>query len=849
MVHQSPADASEATEDASTPQPTSAARSADLATGRRTEPESRTPASAEPAEPGEALTSVVARLRAELEGVRRAMRNRAVIEQAKGVLAARLQLSPEDAFDHLLDLSQRTNVKLVEVAATLVGATAPEVSGEGDDGYPEPAATVAWRRPAPPTAPKPRSPEREALQSQQQLLASRIAAAESYDEIVSAIAETMTAWPGLVTVVLTLVEVDGALRLVASHGLTAEVRSQWRRIPPQADIPLTVSLRERTSLLLDQTQLHEQFPMVGEIAPGTRAMATLPLRSGEQLIGVLGLSWSEPVRLTGLARRYLTALAETCARAVAPAEEATAEPSEARAPAVAPQLVVERTLEHGLLPIVLGPLYDAAALLAPMRDGDQIVDFEFEYVNPAAAQFAASEHVDLANSTLLELFPDVGSRLLLQRYAEVLHTGRPSQLDDLHIASEYEGTRGSYTFVAHAARLGDRVLSVWRPRTDADLLHDQLLEAERISQAGSFWWNLQSGDLRWSPGMFRLFAQKPEEGAVRLDELAAHVHVDDRLGLRNAVGRVLGGRPASVEFRLNKSGKGRRLRLRVEPVSDERRDSSGDVTAIRGTVRDVTEERAAEARLRIAEEALAAQRMRMLSEEHAAASLRDAVLPTEPELATAPGLAVRGLCRSPEESGRVAGDWYDVLPLVGGRTVLTVGDVAGSGLAATTAAAQLRSAVRAYSLLGMSPAELLEALNRMLCELAPDRLATLLIADYEPSIRRLRWSAAGQSAPVRYRLDGSAQTLSGPIGVPVGAVPQVSYAGAELALAPGERILLYTDGLVMRRDTPTADGLEVLLQAGGKVDVEDLEALARHVTERLGSGPYDDLCLITARIL
>src|SRR5690348_5832265 len=78
------------------------------------------------AEPAEALAALVAKLRAELTGVRTAMRNRAVIEQAKGVLVERLGITPDQGFDHLVRLSQRTNIKLIEVAAAIVGTTAPD---------------------------------------------------------------------------------------------------------------------------------------------------------------------------------------------------------------------------------------------------------------------------------------------------------------------------------------------------------------------------------------------------------------------------------------------------------------------------------------------------------------------------------------------------------------------------------------------------------------------------------------------------------------------------------------------------------------------------------------------------
>ncbi len=806
--------------------------------------QSHDPTEADAAQPAEALSSVVHRLRSELDGLRKAMRNRAVIEQAKGVLAARLGVGPEQAFDQLLDLSQRTNTKLAEVAAALVGTTAPDPAAPAATGiYSDELRTLVTTRlrrtDEEPRLREPRSPDREALQSQHQMFASRISAAKSYDEIVTGIVETATVWPPTSSVVLGLAEVDGALRVVASHGLDPEIRSQWTRIPPLVEVPLTAALAQRKPLLLTHDEIAEQFPLAREISPNVMAVACMPLISDDRAIGVLGLAWHERARLNGLNRRYLLGLADICARALrlGPGSDS---PEGRSAP---PALTMVDQLEYGLLPIVLDPLHDAATVLAPIIEGDRIIDFEFEYANRAAKQMTSGEQIDLDSSTLLEAFPEVGSRLLLGEFARVLRTGQPYQVDDLYIAAEPEGTKASYTFAARAARLADRVLVVWRVRTDADLLHDQLLHAERIARAGSFWWNLGSGDLRWSPEMFRLYERDPGDGPADLDQLERYVDSEDWLGVQNAVDRLLAGHRAELEFRLTGHLAGRRLRLRAEPVTE-----ADEVYAISGTVRDVTEERAAEARLRRAEEALAAQRMRLESERHAAASLRDAVLPGAPDLATTPGLAIRGLCRSPAGSGRVAGDWFDVLTL-GGRSFLVIGDVAGTGLAATTAAIQLRSAMRAYAVHGLTPGELLAGLNKMLCELDPDRLATLTIAEFSGHDRQLRWAAAGQAKPVRYAATGDGFVLEGPVGVPIGALSDATYTDTVVELAPDDRVLLYTDGLLSRRDTPATDGLDVLLRAGFQVDLDDIEALVDHVTEKLGSEPYDDLCLVTAQVL
>ncbi|MEU3567830.1 ANTAR domain-containing protein [Kitasatospora sp. NPDC036755] len=96
------------------------------------------------------LREAVDRLRAEAEGLRRAMRTRGVIEQAKGMLAERLDCTPEEAFEHLVRLSQDTNRRLVDLAAGLVGIAAPLTDPEERTGPAPPAAASQVSAPPPP---------------------------------------------------------------------------------------------------------------------------------------------------------------------------------------------------------------------------------------------------------------------------------------------------------------------------------------------------------------------------------------------------------------------------------------------------------------------------------------------------------------------------------------------------------------------------------------------------------------------------------------------------------------------------------------------------------------------------
>lgn len=181
------------------------------------------------------LRATIDRLRSEVEGQRRAMRTRAVIEQAKGILTERIGCTPDEAFSHLVQLSQDSNRKLVDIAADLLGTVAPP---EADDHLP-----VVERRPffAPP-APVVRGPDPAQSRAgapavggeyaaRYHVTASALGSAETPDELAALLVEAALAPLGVGAVALTVLEPDGALRLVASHGVPAHQLSQWQRIP------------------------------------------------------------------------------------------------------------------------------------------------------------------------------------------------------------------------------------------------------------------------------------------------------------------------------------------------------------------------------------------------------------------------------------------------------------------------------------------------------------------------------------------------------------------------------------------------------------------------------------------
>jgi PAS domain-containing protein len=826
-------------------------------------------------EPTEALAALVAKLRTELTGVRTAMRNRAVIEQAKGVLVERLGITPDESFDHLVRLSQRANIKLIEVAAAIVGTTAPDpqampVTDLADeelrahvnrtrgraDGLARPARTGGPVKPGRPgdgrakparpgdgSGPARRSnrpPAHEALQAQHQLISSRVAASTTFDEVAEVIGTATASWPEPAVVVITLLEPTGAHRFVGTHGVTTHERTSWARVPPHVDVPVVRAAQDRSSLLVtDPDTLAERFPVVADLEYGTGAIFAAPLLDDDRVIGSLGLSWRERIDLDENGRRYLSALAAPVARKAAELA------GRALGTAVAGQDEDPATW----LPIVLETVPDPAAVLAPVWENGQVVDFRVEYANAPATELLSPARAG-EDATLLAVYPRIGSELLLPRLTELLHTGGPQRVGPTRLGAPAAGRATAQVMTAHAGRVWDRVVLVWRVHDESELIHPQLLDAERIARIGSFRWDLESAEPTCSPQLYRMYHGDPHNGdgqprPIRAGDLADCAHEDDLPAVQEAVHRTLvGGEQLSWEFRGAGALAGRRLRIVAEPEVD----AEGTVVAVRGTVQDVTDERALEARLRLAEEALTAQRRRVDAELHAAQALQRALLPNEPELGATEGLWIAGRGRTSDHSGRVNGDWYDACALPDGVSLLVVGDVAGSGLAAMTAAARLRYAVRSYAALDMSPGEILAAVNTMLCALEPERTATLVVARYEALDHRLRWAVAGQAAPVRYRRDGRAELLAGPLGLPVGVAAQVTYEDTAVELASGDRLLLYTDSLVGARGTDLVSAIDVVLGAGAHAGRDDVEAVVSHVVDSLHVGPDADMGAMLVRV-
>ena len=188
----------------------------------------------------------------------------------------------------------------------------------------------------------------------------------------------------------------------------------------------------------------------------------------------------------------------------------------------------------------------------------------------------------------------------------------------------------------------------------------------------------------------------------------------------------------------------------------------------------------------------------------AAVELQRAVLPEA--LPVLPGWELASHY-SPSGRTEVGGDFYDAIPLGGGRIAVFVGDVMGRGVHAAAAMAQMRAAVRAYAAVDPSPEAVLRSLDIMLGRYPSEQLVTLLYLLFNPRHDELMVANAGHPPAVVLRSDLSSEQLPWADGAPLG-VGRHRRRLSRLHFRTGDTLVAFTDGLIERRDEDIEKGMK-----------------------------------------
>ncbi|MFH8371050.1 SpoIIE family protein phosphatase [Streptomyces sp. NPDC018031] len=225
-----------------------------------------------------------------------------------------------------------------------------------------------------------------------------------------------------------------------------------------------------------------------------------------------------------------------------------------------------------------------------------------------------------------------------------------------------------------------------------------------------------------------------------------------------------------------------------------------------------------------------------------ALTLQRSMLPQPPP--SQPWLKVASRYQPAGAGSEVGGDWFDVIHLHDEATALVVGDVMGSGINAATTMGRLRTATQTLTKLGLDPVDVLTHLDEITSGFDP-YIATCLYAVYDPKRRQCRMATAGHLPPVVIRGDGTPRLIDLPTGAPLG-VGATPYQAVTVPLDPGDRLVLYTDGLVESRHEDIDSRLELLLSLLHVPD-PSLEATCDRLLRALRHPEdHDDVALLIA---
>jgi PAS domain S-box-containing protein len=248
---------------------------------------------------------------------------------------------------------------------------------------------------------------------------------------------------------------------------------------------------------------------------------------------------------------------------------------------------------------------------------------------------------------------------------------------------------------------------------------------------------------------------------------------------------------------------------------------------------------------------LAIARTRLYERERRIAQeLQRSLLPRA--LPEVPGVALAARYEPGGNGATVGGDWYDAIPLPGGRVVVAIGDVVGRGIEAAATMGQMRSAMRAIIMQGDDSGSMMERLNRFALGVGDCVLTTVVLAIFEPATGRLRYTNAGHPPPLLISAGGGATFLEDEPAPPLGVVETPRYRQRTLELELGSTLLLYTDGLVENPAEPLDAGLARLREtadaAGAGADVDALCASVLGALSQTGS-QSDDVTMIALHAL
>ena len=645
-------------------------------------------------------------------------------------------------------------------------------------------------------------------------------------------------------VALLLRDEDGdapMLNVRGTAGYQSDLVEHWQRVPLDSATPAGYAvLAGRPVYIASAAEARERFPTMFQIPSPLRqqAWAALPLRAGGVVIGALGVSFADEHEFPASERRFLETVADQCALAV----ERT-------------RLYGTAATERERLAAVLSRL-PAGVIIGEAPSGRLVLgnaEVERIFRHP----FHASTNFD-QYSAYRGFHPD-GRPYLPHEWPLARSLARGEVITGEEVDFERgDGTRG--TLVVNAAPIHDPDGTVTAAvctfvdiseRADARRRLDGAYAAERQARAAAEAANERLGRLQQiTAGLAEALTVEQVASVMVRGGLTVAGCRSAWIGVLDETGEAL--RVLAASFPVEPGGPAARIPLSAaSPRAEVTRTGRavwlssaadaltrysglkaiGIADGALGVVPLVSHGRPTGAMMlsfadegtfdaperalitTLAEQcAQALERARLQERSHdVALALQQSMLPSA--LPEVDGLELTARYHPAVESLEVGGDWYDVVALADGRVGLAVGDVVGRGLRAATTMGQLRSALAALALSTESPARILDGLERFAQQVEGARLATVVYGVLDPAAGTFRYACAGHPPPLVLCPDGSTVLLEdGRSPLLCALPPGMSGPRPEgmFLLEPGDRLLLYSDGLVERRRESLTVGLRRL---------------------------------------
>ncbi|MFE5722510.1 SpoIIE family protein phosphatase [Streptomyces erythrochromogenes] len=786
-----------------------------------------------------ALAKVVARLRSEiadLEGVAAAT---AVLERAKGVLMARTGISADAAYKRLLERAAQRGSTLMEECWLALGQIhtweTPFVP------FPPPAPAEAPQRPpgaaVGAAGPCDGPPEEDGLRPLLARIAECLAEAGDEGDIAELLRAVLAEAVGVDAVMIYTVSAAGSLELTGHAGVDHELADQWSHVPPLSGVAALEAIAARHPVWLeDPVQDARRYLLIGNPPERWPSRAWIPVPSEGIARAAVGFLRTRPGPFDPGTRTLLRRAVRLCGALL----RAFGRSDGGAEGAVAPDAVehVQRILD-----VLSGP----AVLLTPLRSTTgEIEDYRIDAAAPESVDVAGRRGKELIGRKVLETYPTVAGTALWEGYQDTLATGAVYEGEPFRYQEVGAGFPQESVYSVRATRLGERLVVSWIRHDTSEREIRRLADMQRLGNLGWAGWHLTTDRVVWSDQVYAIFDREAALGPIGLEELPRHVLPEDQAGLGAAVQRLLRfGHAVDRPFRITTGDGVRHLRIVVEAQTD----ANGTPVEVHGFFQDVTTLRDAELALRESERAVLLQRGMLQAERALAARLQSTLLPIPEQSLELAGLCVGVACIPADSGVNVGGDWYSAIELPDGSALFVVGDVAGHGLTAVGTMAQLRFTAKGMAITGSALVDVLRRLNNLLLhtDSEPSATATMVIGRYQPEVRRLTWARAGHLPPLLLR-GGRARFLPQPDGCLLGAAHDSVYRQAVIDLLPGDRLLLYTDGLVEEPGEDIDLGLDRLAQDALRLMREGAdEELARTLAGRRMAN-RDDICVLDIHV-